>query len=67
MSNQIKILSAAAAVVASASSALAAPYGYHGRVLAIEHFGDPLLIERPYSAPYAAHSERDFQVQVPGN
>lgn len=67
MSNQIRMLSAAAAVVASASSALAAPYSYYGRGSAIERFGDPLLIERPYSPPYVGHSERDFQVQVPGN
>lgn len=69
MSYQIKMLGAAAAVAASASGALAAPanYGYHGRVSAIERFSDPLLIQRPYSAPYIGYSERDLQVQVPGN
>jgi hypothetical protein len=69
MSNQIKVLGAVSAAVASASSALAAPanYGYHGRAYAIEPFSDPLRIERPYRLPYTGYSERDFQVQVPGN
>jgi hypothetical protein len=69
MSNHLKVFGAAAAVAASASSALAAPaaYGYHGRVSAIEPFSDPLLLARPYRAPYAGYSEGYFQMQVPGN
>jgi hypothetical protein len=69
MSNQIKVLGAAAAVGASASSAFAAPayYGCQGRVWAIEPFSDPLQLQRACRTPYTGYSERDFQVPMSGN